>query len=392
VGFFVGILVVILGFMAFAVDTGFLFHARRLAQNAADASVLAGAQELEGCGDGIPSPVEVAFDYAQRNFDNLRTFGDLGDDNISPVELRPDAFQIPGTDTYLDTVYTRVSRDQSFLFGRLFGADDSTIPAHAEAACVSIDSTAICPFYIQSPAPDEEHFGLVPVDADAGVYPVYRFKFGSQSQQSSGNRGFLGIYGSGANQIRLGIEGGCLDPDDELEYVVSQGSGEGDPDEIITDSQTGNIASIWMSFDDLYEYEEDVYGPGVDCNIEFDYTQFEDDTPYYVTVNATDPAAAAASLATCKENPPGSNWVIRGRYFPIVITDSLESTGCTGNCTITTDHIAMMYVVCWGPDCDNTNPGQASLFGMFIEDYPFIIKGKGVSDNPLAPKRPLLVR
>jgi len=49
VAFFVCILVLIFGFMALAIDLGFFFHARRVAQNAADPAALAGAAALSNC-------------------------------------------------------------------------------------------------------------------------------------------------------------------------------------------------------------------------------------------------------------------------------------------------------------------------------------------------------
>jgi len=65
VAFFVCILVLIFGFMALAIDLGFFFHARRVAQNAADPAALAGAAVLPGCGEG--DPLVVANDYAEKN-------------------------------------------------------------------------------------------------------------------------------------------------------------------------------------------------------------------------------------------------------------------------------------------------------------------------------------
>jgi hypothetical protein len=418
--FFVCTVLIIVGFMAFAFDTGFLYHARRVNQNAVDPAVLAGAAELPGCGDQDPEPLDEAAHYIEKNLE----FATLSSSDDAPV-LSHGTFTVGATD--FPTVYASTNRNQNTSFSAAFGLGSADVPAEAEAACLPIDRVAICPFYIQAPdegSGDEEHFGLEIADIDNGVYPIYRFKFSAQDGEH-GNRGFLGIYGSGAAQIRNGIEAGCVDPDGELDYVVSQGGLEGEPSEVITDSQPGTISSVWASFDELYEYEEDRYGDEFWCDIEFDHTDFPDDAPYYYTVDTTDPDAAAERIRQCKWDPRGTDDNVYGRYFPIVITEALIATGCHGNCEITTDHIAMMYVVCWGSRCDGGNgngngggggngnggggngnggsggggngggssgTGQSSLYGIFIEDYPFQVQGSGISDNPLAPKRPLLIR
>jgi hypothetical protein len=395
VAMFVGLLVPIIGFTAIAVDLGFFFHTRSLAQNAADASVLAGALELEGCGDGSPAPEVVAEDYAGRNFDNVRTFSTPADDTIDPVEVRPGAFEIEGTQ--FDTVYTRVEREQSFLFAQLFGFLKSPIPAHAEAACLPANEVGICPIYIRAPDPDDTDpsdgvmFGL-------NLEEVYQLKLGSQGDSSGGNRGYLSIYGNGGKDIRDAIEAGCVG--DDPDYTVSEG-------DVVTDPKPGNMASVWNSINELYEYEgtntcidAGVTVPCGDqdyCHLTFDDTDFNGQ-PYNFSVSPGEsPSELEDKIQACDTDPDPMDHVL-GRLWPIAVSDTPLCNG--RNCDIHISHIAWMYIACWGTrhdtSCSTENsPGQASLYGMFFsaERVTAVLPNlEGVSNNPLAPRRPLLVR
>jgi len=383
--FVVGILVVLFAFMVFAIDVGFFFHARRLAQNAADPAALAGAAELPGCGDESPDPLVVANDYAEKNF-VLNAFST--GDTFGPFEVR--SMEVDGV--AFPTVFARVERKQHYLFGQLLGLLETTVPGEAEAACLPSTAVGICPFYIQAPDPDD----VPPSATPFGITPgkIYRFKFGSQSGQNGGNRGFLSIYGEGGNDLREAIENGCVG--DNPDYTIEEG-------DLVTDSKPGNMASVWASIAELYEYEgQTVSGVTYDsrayCNIAFDSSLFTDSSPYDFWVDPTDsPAVVAQKLKDCARDPDLMD-NIAGRFWPIAITDDLEGLDCGGRCDFHIDYLAMMYVVCYPPasganDCDGANPGQASLFGMFIDAVPVMIpRTTGVSNNPLAPKRPLLIK
>ena len=93
---FVGIAILLFGIIAFAYDIGLLFTSRRMAQNAVDAGVLAGAAHMEGCDlYGLGDPVLVGEDYTERN---LR--GKIGASDDDPdVKILEDSFEL--TDDFL---------------------------------------------------------------------------------------------------------------------------------------------------------------------------------------------------------------------------------------------------------------------------------------------------
>ena len=110
-------LVVILGFTAVAVDVGLFLHERRELQNAADAAVLAGVQELPNS----PADAEArAQEWAVNNG------VDIGGGELESVEI---------TTTYVsnDTVRVRVQRDVPFIFARVLGFTSDTMHATAVA-------------------------------------------------------------------------------------------------------------------------------------------------------------------------------------------------------------------------------------------------------------------
>jgi len=237
----------------------------------------------------------------------------------------------------------------------------------------------VCPFYLKAPEPaqnpvdPDEPFGLVLGD-------VYRFKDGGPDASEPGNRGFLGIYGSGGNVINTGIANGCVPTDPTLDIEIENG-------ESITSPKQGNQASTWNAINSLYAYEGTGTFPSQSyCDIAFDSNAFVLSDGYY-HILPTDPNVAQ-KLLDCRHDPdPTDN--VEGRWWPILIS----TAPCNGNsCTVTIKAIAMMYVACWGPRCDGSNPGQAGLFGIFMTDLPFELPATGVSNNPLAPKRVRLVR
>src|SRR5688572_32341508 len=101
--YFVAISIVVFGLMAFAIDIGFFFHARRVAQNAADPGALAGAAYLPGCplyGSG-DDPVTVAQTYVENNLQSA-TFSN--GDNILTPEIR--SYTPPGGEVGFPSIYT----------------------------------------------------------------------------------------------------------------------------------------------------------------------------------------------------------------------------------------------------------------------------------------------
>jgi hypothetical protein len=306
----------------------------------------------------------------------------------APVQT---TFEVDGVE--FPSISTRVERNQAFIFARFLGLVSQTVPAEAEAACVPADQLGICPFYIQSPDPNDVPSSTNPNGSfGLELNKIYRFKFGSNPQQSDGqtggNRGFLSIFGSGGNDLRDAIENGCVGADPD--FTVSEGM-------VLTDTKPGNMASIWNSIADLYSYETAPQRSA--CNIPFDETLFIG-KPYDFAVNPQLPPGTTLDqiIENCNDDPdPNDN--VNGRLWPIAISDQITGLTCGGNgrCDVELSHLAVMYIVCYPPDhgpndCDGENPGQSALYGMFRLAEKLSLKVSGMSNNILAPRHVVLVK
>jgi len=106
-------MVVLLGFVALAIDVGYVYGERRRMQNAADAGALAGAHEL--ClGNGAGAAVATARDYATRN----------GAQSV-----------VPSVDLSHFTVTVPVSETVSLRIAPVIGISTMIVPASAAAQC-----------------------------------------------------------------------------------------------------------------------------------------------------------------------------------------------------------------------------------------------------------------
>jgi len=106
-------MVVLLGFVALAIDVGYVYGERRRMQNAADAGALAGAHEL--ClGNGAGAAVATARDYATRN----------GAQSVVPL-----------VDLSHFTVTVPVSETVSLRIAPVIGISTMIVPASAAAQC-----------------------------------------------------------------------------------------------------------------------------------------------------------------------------------------------------------------------------------------------------------------
>jgi hypothetical protein len=168
------------------------------------------------------------------------------------------------------------------------------------------------------------------------------------------------------------------------------------------------MASVWNSINELYSYEgsntctdagQTVACPTETyCNLTFNDADFVGQA-YDFSVVPSEVAAGTldTKIQTCDVDPSPLDHVL-GRLWPIAVSDTPLCNG--RNCDIEISHIAWMYIACWGTDKDNScstekSPGQASLYGMFFsaEKVTAILPNiDGISSNPLAPRRPLLVR
>lgn len=438
VAFFVAILVLIFGFMAFAVDIGFLFHARRLAQNAADSAALAGASELSGCGDSLPyDPIDTANTYALRNLAG-KTFS-AGDDTVSSrEEMYGVTDPVNGEIVPFPSVYSFVERPQSFLFARFFGLVDSPVPAEAQAVCGPILGGGVCPFAIEAPDPSDTDF------SDGSYLGITLGKVYVMKDQpgvtgaENGNFQLLGLTDPGKDALRDFVSGGCdksSTPGVELEVVVEQGDqvcGSSSKDETCIETETGNATGpVIQAFEGsqntqgLYSVEHSdasLFPNGhKTCNVRFKLNPGLDgtlDTSLDGTVvngdgsEVTDVAALVDSLSdttNCDAIDAGGQQIkslihpaVQHRFMNIVLLDDFP----TGSGTSQVLGILRMYVACWDGQDDGaggtvqcaTNlakppPGQVGVYGIFDTYFtPNLLQGFGLGTNPLSPKHVVLVK
>jgi Flp pilus assembly protein TadG len=109
-------MVVVLGFAGLVIDVGSWYRAQRNLQAQADASALAGAQDLPNDVSNAPA---LAQDYASRNGFNLPSSG---------IQITQD--KAPN-----DSITVNVDKDQPTFFSKLFGLD--TVPTRATATARS---------------------------------------------------------------------------------------------------------------------------------------------------------------------------------------------------------------------------------------------------------------
>ena len=415
----VAILVLLFAIMAFAVDLGFMFHARRVMQNAADPAALAGAAALSNCAlsQDPRGPEGLAEHYAERN--SAAKIFTVSDD--APVTtVRPNGFSFTdenGT-TNFDTVYAKVRRTESFVFGRFLGLLTSGIPAEAEAACVyGNELDGICPFFIVAPDPSQQPvFGQDP-DGDGPRTPplisgfgidinrVYRFDFSSSSPYGQGERGFLEIFQAG--NIRDIVSNGCVGdlqnngPCDLNEETITE--------EILACTKTGNTDAVTKGSNDYYDYEGSAgYPSHSDCNIMFDEALLPGNDP---SENSPplDPSDTVApyteysdedieELIDLCDDDPNPNDMISGRLWPIGILMETPDNG--GNKKYSIKYIALMYQVCVAYDDKSKNDcgsdpntyNNQSMYGMFVNARQVNFKVQGVGSGPFGPMHVVLVR
>jgi Putative Flp pilus-assembly TadE/G-like len=429
--FYVAIMVLIFCFMALAFDIGFLFHARRVAQNAADPAALAGAAARQGCAlAGVSDPAVLANDYAIRNLHG-KTF-QAGSDQIT--------VDAGSTWNGFPSVYARVTRPQAFIFARFLGLTSSDVPAEAEAVCGPIQEGDVCPMFVAG----DPSLG-VQRDASGNVISAYGIIVGQVFAMKDAP-GHIGAFradaaeNNGTNGWRDFLAAGCVGDDGETAELCEGCSVENKPGNWGNPAVTGLEGGNGANSAGLYEVEldyEDVFGNPdlfphghLDCDLQLNISasdpsivlsveNYSNGVPMGVSltpatlvtaINAkTNPADMLAGGPPCggirKDGSKVEGLVtksVQGRFIHIVMTDG----SCTSACDLDVLGIMRMYVVCWtNQEADGGNipaasryvpdggPNDTTFYGVFADfKAPSVLGGGGLGTNPLAPKHVALVK
>ena len=175
---FVGLtMAAIVGILAYVVDTGSIYEARRTYQTVADSAALAGAQELPDAS----LAVQAALDYAEMQ------------------GVPPESVDVSVTQTYVlnDTIrVTSANMEKPSFFAGIFGVNSTAVGADATAVVGSPDG-----FSHMVP------FGVLEEDWVPGN--SYTLKWGPQEDgKNHGNFGALALGGTGAKNYEKNIREG----------------------------------------------------------------------------------------------------------------------------------------------------------------------------------------
>jgi len=439
--YFVAISIVVFALMALAIDVGFFFHARRVAQNAADPAALAGAAYLQGCplaGVGGGDPVTVATNYADKNMRG-KTFtrADLAHD-VRVVDFTP-----PGGTVPFQSVYTLVQRQQNYILAQFLpGLSGSfvTIPGEAQAVCGPIQTGSVCPMQISG-----DPNAPVTRDGSGNVTSAYGVSVGQVyiMKDSGDHIGALeSPTGDGTDQWRDFIQDGCESDTGETLEVGEGSTVETKPGDFGNPTATAFEGGNGANSGGLYEIElnyEDSYGTDLfpyghlDCDLHLTLDDPDDPdvvlevrkydanrlptgaalTPAEVVTainDMTDPDRMTGNRPPCgglrSDGSVVSELVtesVQGRFMDIVMTNG----SCSSKCDLPVLGIMRMYVVCWsGQESDGGTIPSGSLcvpapqqknkttfYGVFADfTAPSVLGGGGLGTNPLAPKHVVLVK
>jgi hypothetical protein len=386
--------VMVLGFTALATDVGLYLRDLRDTQNDADAAALAGAYAFMlklPADEASATATQLAEEWATNNGAGGQIVW-TGDGNCATT---PNGVGIPwgvsdsNQDGDLDTICLEIARSTPSVFARVLGIDSFPAKRRAAARAVHAGHGAVCPWALKSTDPGDTD----PGDSDGDSYDdylgvqmgkIYAIKV---SESDWGNFGLLSLFGTGANDYKDGVAAGCAS---NGYNAVSEG------ETIETETKTGKIGNPTVQALETYlGYEltdgiNDGEGFGW-CDVPMNW----DDVAQIGTPSGYDPNAPGGARQGCGTDALNGR---SGRYMLIPIVDQFPPHGTSANITILA--IANVYVTGWGqwdPAKGEYNrhgaPGHAELYAEFIEEAPFKPKDLvGVSDNPLAPLRIMLIR
>ena len=447
--YFVAISIVVFGLMAFAIDIGFFFHARRVAQNAADPGALAGAAFLPGCslyGNG-DDPVTVAQTYVENNLQG-KAFS-TGDNVLTP-EIR--SVVPPGGDVGFPSVYTLLERQQKYLLAQFLpGLRGAVVdvPGEAEAVCGPIQEGDVCPLWLEAPNPDADPvYGTDPDPTDNIPPPVISAYgldagkvYGMKVNNSSDHHGTLSPpTGNGIDAWRDFMRSGCEEGDETLDVcegceVDTQPGDFGNP--VLQAFEGGGAGGPnspgLFKIEKTYSsrYSPNLFPNGhIDCDFRLTLdgagnvttVQNYNSSGFPTGVNLTNdevidainqktdpnemPSATSAPCAGLRQDGSEVDELtyksVQGRFMQIVLTDG----ACSSSCDLPVLGILRMYIVCWTNQqaasgnipatklcVPNEPPSQTTIYGVFA-DYtaPYLQGGGGLGTNPLSPKHVVLVK
>jgi hypothetical protein len=300
------VMAVLLGVVALALDVGLLLHERRTAQNAADAMSLAGALELP---DDPAAAVLKAQEWAAKN--------GVPADEIQTIEVRT-------TFVANDTLHVEVSRDFSWVFGRVMGMVSSEVGADASAIKGSpVGLGGLRPFAVT----DEMFQPLA-----SGDTSVLKFDAGDSQ---SGNFLPIRLDGQGASVYEETIMYGS-----NAWVCIAGQERPGCPSIVIT--ETGNVVGPTEA---ALEW--------VDLNTPAACDTFDE---VFTPIAGSDMFAMAASCNPWTTSQPATKVAI------VPVIDKL----CNGSCDVTILDFAMFFFE--GVQCDGKGKGSScQVMGTYVK-------------------------
>jgi hypothetical protein len=374
--------VMVIGFTALVTDVGIYMRDLRDAQNDADAAALAGARALMLTPPEADTAIQLAEEWATNNGAGGQVVW-TGDGHCGTT---PDGDPIPwgvsasngGADP--DTICLRIERSTPSVFARVLGIDSFPAKRAAAARAVHANLGAVCPWALKGDPDDTDHTDGTYMGVEMGK--IYAVKVGAGSG-GMGNFGILRLYAEGCSGgtacYKAVIESACAA---NGYNVVSHG------EVIETSTEPGNVGNPTIdALNTLFGYELEGGGEFASCDV----TMTWDEETEMGVPTGHDPRLAGAQTG-CGMDAGGAG---NGRYMLIPIVDGFPPSG-TGPVQILA--IANVYVTGWGqwdPDAYDRHgpPGQAKVYIEFVEKAPYKPKDLiGVSDDPLAPLRIILIR
>lgn len=217
-------LVVLIGIAALVIDVGMLYLEKVALQNAVDAAVLAGGQELPA---NPGTAITIANDYASPDKN-----GKLGDE-VTPI-VKDEVTPTVTNANYILTVSAR--RHVPLYFAKIFGKSTSDVTATASATVSTVGGVS----------------GAIPVGIekkDAFEYGrIYTLKYGG-GDGYTGNYGGLELSNNGGNDFRDNLENGYSGVLTVGQWVYTEPGGMTGPtgqgiNDRIRDDSTATFATV----------------------------------------------------------------------------------------------------------------------------------------------------